>query len=716
MRVCRKVYRDQLSLLNQESMTDKTYHLAVDIGGTFTDIVLFNQANHEIAVGKVLTSYPDPSAAVLSGVRELLMQHAIDPVAIRQVIHGTTLVTNTLIERKGARTALITTEGFRDALEIGNEGRYDIYDLGLVKPQPLVERRFRFGVPERMTASGEIVRLLDVAAIEALCKKLKTEGVEAVAICLLHSFTNPRHELDIFEIVRDELPNVPISISHQVSPAMREYQRTSTTVANAYVQPITSNYLERIQSGLSAAGLDAPLNVMLSSGGMTTIETATRFPIRLVESGPSGGALAGVYWGKQNGFEDILAFDMGGTTAKAILTKDSELNITSQSEVAHVHRFKRGSGLPLLVPTIEMIEIGAGGGSIAHINNLGLPAVGPESASSTPGPACYDRGGTQPTVTDADLMIGYLNPNYFANGTIPLNVSAAAESFQRLAEHLNISIPKSAWGIHQLVNENMAAAARVHAAERGLDIQKYAMVTTGGAGPVHACGVAERLNIQTVIVPPIAGVGSSFGFLLAPISFDFTRSHLTRIDQVDTTHLMKILDDLEHEGREIVMEAGVTPAEIRVTRSVDMRYLRQGYEIRVPLDDGNVTPESLSILEQRFEAEYFRFYGLLCKGVPIQAVNWRVVVSGPALEIEGKALKVGEESQKVNQPYGSRNVVFYPDVDGVQTPAYRRESLSPSFHADGPAIIEEAESTTVVLPNWSFRVDENGCLVLTKNS
>jgi len=574
-------------------MTDKNYLLAVDIGGTFTDVVLFNTASYEISVGKVLTSYPDPSQAVLDGTRQLLADTGIDPAKIRQVIHGTTLVTNTLIERKGARTALITTEGFRDALEIGNEGRYDIYDLGLIKPQPLVERHMRFGVPERMTASGEVLRPLDVHAVEDLCKQLKTEGIESVAICLLHAFTNPRHELDIYEIVRDEMPNAAISVSHQVSPAMREYQRTSTTVANAYVQPVTSNYLERIKAGLSEAGLDAPLNVMLSSGGMTTIETATRFPIRLVESGPSGGALAGVYWGKQNGFKDIFAFDMGGTTAKAILTQDSELNITSQSEVAHVHRFKRGSGLPLLVPTIEMIEIGAGGGSIAHMNQLGLPAVGPESASSMPGPACYNQGGTDPTVTDADLLIGYLNPDYFANGTIQLNVSAAEESFKQLAGRLNISVTKAAWGIHQLVNENMAAAARVHAAERGLDIQKYAMVTTGGAGPVHACGVAERLSIQTVIVPPIAGVGSSFGFLLAPISFDFTRSYLTRIDTVDIAHLMKILRNLEREGREIVMQAGVPAQEVRVTHSVDMRYLRQGFEIRVALDAGDVTEESL---------------------------------------------------------------------------------------------------------------------------
>ncbi len=688
--------------------------LAVDIGGTFTDIVLFDTETHHIAVGKVLTSYPDPSVAVLNGVSQLLAEQKIDPASIRQVIHGTTLVTNTLIERKGARTALITTEGFRDALEIGNEGRYDIYDLGLIKPQPLVERRLRFGVPERMSASGDVLRPLDIKAIVELCHQLKSEGIDSVAICLLHAFTNPCHELDVYEVVRDELPNASISISHQVSPAMREYQRTSTTVANAYVQPITSNYLERIQNGLKQTGLNAPLNVMLSSGGTTTIETATRFPIRLVESGPSGGALAGVFWGRQNDFQDIFAFDMGGTTAKAILTHNAELSITSQSEVAHVHRFKRGSGLPLLVPTIEMIEIGAGGGSIAHVNNLGLPAVGPESAASTPGPACYAHGGTNPTVTDADLLIGYLNADYFANGTIRLNPSAAEESFKALATQLDISITKAAWGIHQLVNENMASAARVHAAERGLDIQKYAMVTTGGAGPVHACGVAERLNVKTVIVPPIAGVGSSFGFLLAPTSFDFTRSYLARIDQVDTIHLMKILNELEHEGRGIVMQASVAEKDIRVTRSVDMRYLRQGYEIRVPLEEGKINNKSLVELEERFEEEYFRFYGLLCRGVPIQAVNWRVVVSGPALEIEGKMLKVGKESQTTNQPYGSRSVVFHPDEGATQTPVYRRESLSSAFNVNGPAIVEEAESTTIVLPNWSVRVDENGCLVLTK--
>lgn len=696
-------------------MPNPSHLLAVDIGGTFTDIVLFDTESNHIAVGKVLTTYPDPSQAVLSGVAQLLKDHNVDPASVRQVIHGTTLVTNTLIERKGARTALIATEGFRDALEIGNEGRYDIYDLGLVKPPPLVERRLRFGIPERMTASGEVLRPLDVNAVAELCKTLNAEGIESVAICLLHAFTNPRHELDVYEIVRDELPHASISISHQVSPAMREYQRTSTTVANAYVQPITSNYLERIQSGLAQAGLNAPLNVMLSSGGTTDIETATRFPIRLVESGPSGGALAGVYWGKQNGFQDIFAFDMGGTTAKAILTHKSELSVTSVSEVAHVHRFKRGSGLPLLVPMIEMIEIGAGGGSVAHVNNLGLPAVGPESAGSTPGPACYARGGLNPTVTDADLLIGYLNADYFANGSIRLDASAAGKSFEGLAKELDISTTKAAWGIHQLVNENMASAARVHAAERGLDIQKYAMVTTGGAGPVHASGVAERLNVKTVIVPPIAGVGSAFGFLLAPISFDFTRSYLTRIDQVDAPLLMKILRDLEAEGRAIVMNAGVAVEDIRVTRSVDMRYLRQGYEIRVEFEGNAINAETLRILEQRFEEEYLRFYGVLCEGVPIQAVNWRVVVSGPTLEIEGQALKVGEESRKLDQPYGSRNVVFNPEDGAALTPVYRRESLSSSFKANGPAIIEEAESTTIVLPNWLARVDVNGCLVLTKN-
>ena len=695
-------------------MPQNSFILAVDVGGTFTDFVLLNQATNAIIVGKMLTT-PDPSEAVLVGVQRLLDEHEIAPQDIWQVIHGTTLVTNTLIERKGALTALLTTEGFRDALEIGNEGRYDIYDLGIVKSEPLVERRLRFGVPERMTArAAMLLHPLDEAAVKTICDVLRREAVESVAICLLHAYANSLHENRLAEIVRAELPDVSLCVSHQVSPAIREYQRTSTTVANAYVQPMTEVYLEHVRRGLLDADINAPLNVMLSSGGTTTIQTATDYPIRLVESGPSGGAIAGVYWGKQTGHEDILAFDMGGTTAKAVLTKDGELAITTQAEVAHVYRFKRGSGLPLLVPMIEMIEIGAGGGSIAHLSNLGLPAVGPESAGSTPGPVCYQNGGTEPTVTDADLTIGYLNPDYFANGTIKLDRSAAQDSFGKLAKSLDITTEKAAWSIHQLVNENMAAAARVHAAERGLDIQRYAMVSTGGAGPVHACGVAERLNIDTIIIPPIAGVGSAFGFLLAPTSFDFTRSYLSQLNEIDLAHLNDVLKQLEDDGQKIVMRAGVPFEQIRITRSVDMRYLGQGYEVRVPLETNELNQDALQALQGEFEEEYRRFYGMLCEGVPIQAVNWRVVISGPELEIDQLVLVGQSDAATHDQPYDTRPIIFNADVPPVETPVFRRDSLTTAFNAPGPVIIEEAECTTIVLPDWSVQVHESGCLLLIR--
>ncbi|MCL4247715.1 MAG: hydantoinase/oxoprolinase family protein [Anaerolineae bacterium] len=695
-------------------MDARRFLLAVDIGGTFTDLVLLDTATNAIAVGKVLTSYPDPSEAVLTGVRQLLAEQQIAPQRIQRVIHGTTLVTNTLIERKGAQTALLTTEGFRDALEIGNEGRYDIYDLGLIKPDPLVERRLRIGIRERLTADGEVHTPLDEAALTAACDSLKREQIAAIAICFLHTYMNPAHEMRAAELVRAALPGVSISLSHQVSPAMREYQRTSTTVANAYVQPIAARYLENLKRGLNAADLDAPLNIMLSSGGTTTVETAADFPVRLVESGPSGGALAGVYWGKLLGYDDIFAFDMGGTTAKAVLTRDGALTISSEAEVAHVHRFKRGSGLPLLVPMIQMIEIGAGGGSIAHLNAMGLPAVGPESAGSTPGPVCYARGGTQPTVTDADLVLGYLNPAYFANGTIPLDAAAARASFAPLAGALAVTPEKVAWGIQQLVYENMAAAARVHAAERGLNIRRYALVATGGAGPVHACGVAERLHVDTVIVPPIAGVGSAFGFLLAPISFDFTRSYLTRLDALDLDRLNRVLDTLESDGMKIVTQAGVPRDQIQVTRSVDMRYLGQGYEIRVPFDAGVVDDAMLAQIQRNFEAEYAHFYGRLCDGVPVQAVNWRVVISGPRLAFDQLLTPRSGALATPDQPYASRPLIFDAVAPAVMTPVYRREQLKPAFDAAGPIVVEEAESTTVVLPGWMVHMHDSGCLVLKR--
>ena len=480
--------------------------------------------------------------------------------------------------------------------------------------------------------------------------------------------------------------------------------------------PQPERYLRRLATGLQAVGIHAPLNIMLSNGGTCTVETATAFPIRLVESGPAGGALAGAYWADQLGYPDVLAFDMGGTTAKAVMSEKGEFAITTESEVAHMHRFKKGSGLPLLVPMIQMIEIGAGGGSIARLNQLGLPAVGPQSAGSTPGPACYGLGGELPTVTDADLLIGNLNGDYFANGTMQLDIDAAHSAYAGLATALDLATARVAWGIHQLVNENMAAAARVHAAERGLDIRQYAMVATGGAGPVHACGVASKLDIHTVIVPPAAGVGSAFGFMLAPISFDFTRSYLTQLDRLadpaGATELNQILDGLAQAGRAIVQAAGVPVAQIAVARSVDMRYLKQGYEIRVPIRAGAIDASLLAEIQQGFEEQYTRFYGRLCDGVPIQAVNWRVVVSGPKLTVAKVTLSQHGGVQS-NQPTARRPVLFDPDVGAVETPVFQRYTLDTDFAIEGPAIIEEAESTTVVQPGWSARLDETGCLVLT---
>ena len=643
-------------------------------------------------------------------MRRLLQREHIPPAAIRYVVHGTTLIANTLIERTGAKTSLLATAGFRDAIEIGNEGRYDMYDLALKKPPPLAPRHLRFDVPERMLADGRVYTPLDESALREICAGLGALGIEAVAICFLHAYTNPAHELAALDIARQLLPGVCLSASHQVAPGMREYPRASTTIANAYVQPITERYLDNLARDMSAAGINAPLNIMLSSGGTTTLDAARDFPIRLVESGPAGGALAGLHWGRLLGQRDVLAFDMGGTTAKAALTRQGELAISHQSEVAHVHRFKRGSGLPLMTPMIEMIEIGAGGGSIARLNDLGLPTVGPQSAGSAPGPACYGLGGTQLTVTDADLLLGYLNPEHFAGGDIPLDVSAAEAACGDLATRLDLPLQQMAWGVQRLVNENMAAAARVHAAERGLEIRRYCMVATGGAGPVHACGVAQGLGISRVIIPPLAGVGSAFGFLTAPIAFDFTRSYVAKLDEIDLDALNGILRQLQREGSQIVRAAGVPADDIRVRLNIDMRYVGQGYEVRVPFPMQTLTRAHIQQMRQVFEDEYRAFYGQLADGVPIEAVNWRALISGPQPQIQSPPAP----SQGSDAPIAQRPLRFDGDSAPVRTPVYRRESLRAGWSSQGPLVIEEDASTTVALPGWSVTVAAGGCLLLER--
>ena len=694
------------------------FRAAVDIGGTFTDLLILDMERHRCHVGKVLTTVPDPSAGVLQGIAALLEASGIAPEAVGGVIHGTTLVTNALIERRGARTALLTTAGFRDALEIGTEGRYDIYDLGLVKPAPLVERRLRFEVPERMNAAGAVLLPLDRAALEPICDALRSEGIEAVAVCYLHAYANPAHEVATAELLRERLPRLPVTLSHRVAPALREYQRASTAVANAYVQPLATGYLRGLQDGLRRAGVAAPVHIMLSTGGTATVQTAADVPIRLVESGPAGGALAGAWWGRLTGHDDVLAFDMGGTTAKAVFTEHGEFAVTAESEVARVHRFKRGSGLPLLMPTMQMIEIGAGGGSIARLGDLGLPAVGPDSAASEPGPACYGLGGREPTVTDADLLLGYLDPHAFAGGSMTLDVDAARGAFGELAARLGMDAVRVAWGIHDLVNENMAAAARVHAAERGLDTRRYALVATGGAGPLHACGVARRLGLDTVVIPPLAGVGSAFGLLLAPLSFDITRSYLARLDRIECSTLAAILEELEREGRARVGAAGVAEEQITVRRSADMRYAGQGYEIRVAVPPGTPDAALLDAVRRSFERGYTAFYGQLCDGVPLEAVNWRVSVEGPRPDLRQVSERMaahdadaGAAARPAAEPR-RRPALFDSACGFVSTPVYQRHLLAADFSTLGPAIIEEAESTTVVPPGWSVAAGAGGCLLV----
>ncbi len=493
--------------------------IGIDIGGTFTDLLLVDPASGQTVAGKTLTTPDDPSRAVRTGLEQLLRDAGRSPEEVVQIVHGTTLVTNALIERKGATTALLTTRGFRDAVEIGREHRYDLYDLFLDLPKPLVPRYLRLEVTERVLSDGSIMIPLDRSEVEELGRALARQGIEAVAVCFLHSYLNPAHEREAGAILADVAPSLIVSLSSDVVPEIREYERASTTIANVYVRPVVARYLQRIQTGLQELGSSAPLLIMLSSGGICTVDTAARYPIRLVESGPAAGALAAAHIGTLTGRRSLLSFDMGGTTAKCCLIDNGQPSVTTEFEVSRVYRFKKGSGLPIRVPTIELIEIGAGGGSIARIDSLGLLKVGPDSAGADPGPACYGLGGGQPTVTDADLLLGYLDPEFFLGGRMRLDVAAARAAIGNLGQRLGLDEIATAWGIHQVVNEQMASAARIHAIEQGKDPRSYAIFAFGGAGPVHAYRVAEILHSPEIVIPLGAGVASTIGFLVAPLAF-----------------------------------------------------------------------------------------------------------------------------------------------------------------------------------------------------
>ena len=683
--------------------------LAVDIGGTFTDLAL--EVGGRRVTAKVLTTPTQPERGVLDGVATILQQAGLGSGDIGILVHGTTLATNAIIERKGATTALITTEGFRDVLALGNESRYDQYDLGIVLPEPLVPRYLRLPVPERLDNEGNVLLALDEAAVLALVPVLQREGVQSIAVGFLHSFVNPAHERRVRALLAEALPEVPVSLSSEVSPEMREWERFSTTVANAYVQPLIAGYLRRLEAGLAAMGLGAPIFLMLSGGGLTTIETACRFPIRLVESGPAGGAIFAADIARQCGLPQVLSFDMGGTTAKICLIEDYQPQTSRSFEVARVGRFKRGSGLPLRIPVIEMVEIGAGGGSIAGVDALGRIGVGPESAGADPGPACYGRGGAAPTVTDANLLLGRYDPVRFAGGAMRLDEDAArAAMADGVGAQTGLEPAMAGLGVIEIVDENMANAARVHAIESGKSYGGRTLIAFGGGGPVHGYRVAEKVGIDRVVVPIGAGVGSAIGFLRAPIGYEVVRSLYGRLGSFDVGAVNRLLDDMVAEA-DAVVAGGRFGAATRQGRLAFMRYVGQGHEIPVALPERPLTEVDVAGLRVAFDAAYSRFYDRPVPGSDVEVMSYAVTVgtvpeAGPAsLAPMGRAAVRGQQMVR--------------DTATGEIAAWevcQRDDLAVGAEIAGPAIVAEAETSTLIGPGWTGVVDARGFLDLRRKA
>ncbi len=685
--------------------------LAVDIGGTFTDLALEHAGGRTTL--KVLTTPHAPEQGVMEGVRAILQTAGVEPHQIDLIIHGTTLATNAVIERKGARTALITTEGFRDVIAMGNESRYDQYDLNIVLPQPLVPRHLRLPVPERLDNTGAVLRPLDEAAVRALIPVLKAEAVESIAVGFLHAFVNPDHERRVRAILAEELPDIPVSLSSEVSPEMREWERFSTTVANAYVQPMMARYLRLLEADLRGLGCAAPLFLMMSGGGLTTIETACRFPIRLVESGPAGGAIFSAFIARQCGLERVLSFDMGGTTAKICLIDDYQPQTARTFEVARVGRFRKGSGLPLRIPVIEMVEIGAGGGSIAHVDSLGRIAVGPESAGADPGPACYGRGGKKPAVTDANLTLGRYDAARFAGGTMRLDGGAAHDALlAEVGAKLGLTAEMAALGVVEMVDENMANAARVHAIESGKTYDARVLIAFGGGGPVHACRVAEKIGIGRIVVPSGAGVGSAIGFLRAPVGYEVVRSLYQRFSTFDVEAVNALLESMQAEA-EAAVEPGSFGAALVETRTAYMRYVGQGHEIPVPLPVRALGPDDVDLIRSLYDREYARFYDRPVPGSDVEIMSYAVVVATLTEDV-GTVGESGGLFQPAAVP--ERTQAVRDTVTGAVSEwgIYPRAGLTVGARIAGPAIVTEDETSTLVGPGWSAVVNALGYLEMER--
>ena len=696
---------------------DKKYgtRLAVDIGGTFTDVAL--ECGDKQFTIKTLTTKSQPEAGVLAGVDSVLTQAKINPSQVETIIYGTTLATNLLIERRGAPVALVTTHGFRDVVEMRNENRFEQYDINIELPAPLVPRSQRLVVSERIGADGRILKPLNEGEVRALVPHLLEKEIQSVAVGFLHSYRNNSHEQRVREIICAEAPEIDVTLSSEVSPEMREFERISTACANAYVQPLMSRHLRSLASQLRTQGLDCPLFLMLSGGGITTLETAIRFPVRLVESGPAGGAIFSSFIAKQLGLSRVLSYDMGGTTAKVCLIDDGEPHTSRTFEVAREYRFLKGSGIPINIPVIEMVEIGAGGGSRADVDAMNRIRVGPESAGSEPGPASYDLGGVAPTVTDADLLLGRLDPENFAGGSIRLNVENASKALDSvIGSKLGFKTSHTALGVSEIVDENMSNAARVHAIESGVDIETYTVVAFGGAAPIHVARLAEKLNIQKIVIPPGAGVGSALGFLQAPVSYEVIRSYYQRLDDLDYHGINQLLHSMRKEATDVV-EPGAQGQRTREIRTAFMRYIGQGHEVSVEipvkLEEAELDSQSSGRLTMAFETEYTRLYGRTIPSLEIEILSWSLLVS--TKESDGLAINMSAKS------YAPDTTEFRKLMDAESgefndAAVYDRLSLAPGAKIEGPAIVTESDTATVITRRFEGQVTDGGYMIFERKN
>ncbi len=689
--------------------------LAVDIGGTFTDLVL--EAPGGLTTAKVLTTPGAPEEGVMAGIETVLAEAGIAPGAVELLIHGTTLATNALIERKGAKTALIVTEGHRDSVEMAYENRFAQYDLMADRPAPLVPRARRWPVGERINWRGETLVELDEESVAALLPRIAAEGIESLAIGLLHSYANPDHEQRVAALVRDAYPDLAISLSSTICPEIREYERQSTTCANAYVQPLMARYLTALDERLQARGIACPFFLMTSGGGLATLATAIEHPIRLVESGPAGGAILASRIARECGLDQVVSYDMGGTTAKICLIDGGEPLLSRRFEVDRAYRFMKGSGLPLKIPVIEMVEIGAGGGSIAQLDAVGKLAVGPESAGADPGPACYDRGGAAPTVTDADLLMGRISPEGFAGGRFSLAPDRAEQAVsETLGQPLGMTLEEAAYAISEMVDEAMANAARVHAIEWGKDVAQRTMIAFGGAAPLHAARLAEKLEIDRIVVPTGAGVGSALGFLAAPVAFEVVRSRYLRLSDYDAAMVAATFAEMRVEA-EAIVRLGAGSAPLTERRTAAMRYLGQGHEIVVELDENlfaGAAAENAAALKALFEAAYKRHFSQIIPGVDIEVLSWTLTLASPPAALAADKGPVSRIDAPA--PSGSGPVFFPGRAEVLQAARYDREALAPGMQFAGPALVIEDQTTTVVPPGFAVEVDARGYLNLTRQT